>query len=304
MPQKKYDLFRIIKRSYKRRGSRRRGAVSLPLATRIGVVAPASRINENTAERVRAIGTEFGADLFFHPQCFLTCGHFAGEDSMRSYAFVEVANNPSVDALWWARGGYGANRIVGNVLPRLNEVARHKLYLGYSDAGFLLSALYNAGFRVAHGPVARDLEREGGQAAIARALRFLTGKATLGDLEPSVHDGLPLAAFNLTILSHLLGTPWEPNLASHILLLEDVSEPMYAVDRALFHVTSSPGIRKVAGIKLGRISDVPPNDPDFGQTEDQVTRHWCTVNAIPYLGRADIGHDAENKIVPFGAGPR
>jgi muramoyltetrapeptide carboxypeptidase len=112
-----------------------------------------------------------------------------------------------------------------------------------------------------------------------------------------------VAAFNLTILSHLIGTPFEPHLADHILMLEEVSEPMYAIDRALFHVTSSPNMRKVAGLKLGRVSEVPPNDPPFGQDEEQVIRHWCEVSGIPYLGRADIGHDVENKIVPFGRWP-
>jgi muramoyltetrapeptide carboxypeptidase len=271
--------------------------------TKIGVVAPASRIDESTAERVRTVAREsFGGrvELVFYPQCFLSWGHFAGDDAARADAFVELANDGSFDALWWARGGYGANRIVEAVLPRLTERARNKVYLGYSDAGFLLSGLYNAGFGVAHGPVARDVERGGGRVAIERALRFLIGTSAVGDLEPSVNEGKPLAAFNLTILSHLIGTPFEPDLASHILLIEDVSEPLYAVDRALFHITSSPNIRKVAGIKLGRIGDVPPNDPDFAQTEEQVMRHWCNVSGIPYLGRADIGHDAENKIVPFG----
>ena len=271
--------------------------------TRIGIVAPASRIDESTAELVKALARDsFGghAELVFHPQCFLSWGHFAGEDAARTDAFVQVANNDSFGALWWARGGYGANRIAEAVLPRLNETARQKLYLGYSDAGFVLPGLYSRGFRVAHGPVVRDIERDGGGAAIERALRFLIGSPAPGDLEPSVNAGKPLAAFNLTILSHLIGTPLEPDLSGHILLLEDVSEPMYAVDRALFHVTSSPNIRKVAGLKLGRLSEVPANDPDFGQTEEQVVRHWCTVSGIPYLGRADIGHDAGNKVVPFG----
>lgn len=274
--------------------------------TKIGIVAPASRIDEGIASRVRAIAREhFGGrvELVFHPQCFLSWGHFAGEDSARAEAFVEAANDPAFDALWWARGGYGANRIAEAVLPRLNDAARKKLYLGYSDAGFLLAGLYKAGFRVAHGPVARDIAYRGGDATVARALRFLTGKTMEGDLEPSVGEGKPLAAFNLTILSHLIGTALEPDLSGHILLLEDVSEPMYAVDRALFHVTSSPNLRKVAGLKLGRVSDVPPNEPDFAQTEEQVMRHWCEASGIPYLGRADIGHDAENKIVPFGRGP-
>jgi muramoyltetrapeptide carboxypeptidase len=273
------------------------------LRKRIGIVAPASRIDESTAERVQAVARELFSgriEITFHPQCFLSSGHFAGEDQVRADAFMEVANDETFDALWWARGGYGANRIAEAVLPRLNEGARNKLYLGYSDAGFLLAGLYNRGFCVAHGPVARDIEREGGVAAVERALRFLTGTPAPGDLEPSVSEEKPLAAFNLTILSHLIGTPLEPDLSDHILLIEDISEPMYAVDRALFHITSSPNIRRVAGLKLGRITDVPPNDPDFAQTEEQVVRHWCEASGIPYLGRADIGHDADNKIVPFG----
>jgi muramoyltetrapeptide carboxypeptidase len=271
--------------------------------TRIGVVAPASRIDESTAERVKAVVRESfdgRIELIFHQQCFLSWGHFAGEDTVRAEAFVEVANDRSFDALWWARGGYGANRLAESVLPQLNEAAQNKIYLGYSDAGFLLAPLYQRGFRVAHGPVVRDIEREGGGAAIKRVLNFMAGSPALEDLEDSVNTGKPLVAFNLTILSHLIGTPFEPDVSGHILLVEDVSEPMYAVDRALFHVTSNPNVRKVAGFKLGRVSEVPPNDPDFARDEEQVARHWCTASGIPYLGRADIGHDAGNKIVPFG----
>jgi muramoyltetrapeptide carboxypeptidase len=284
---------------------------------KIGIVAPASRIEESVAERVGAVARDlYGnrVELVFHPQCFLSSGHFAGPDEVRANAFVEIANDASCDALWWARGGYGANRIAELVLPRLNEAARKKLYLGYSDAGFLLAGLYKAGFEVAHGPVAADISRgpapshdptappadsRSGRLAVMRALKFLVERDP-STLEPTVLGGEPVAAFNLTILSHLLGTPLEPDLTGHVLMLEDVSEPLYAIDRALFHVTANPNIRKVKGLKLGRVSDVPPNDPEFGETEEQIMRHWCQVSGIPYLGRADIGHDTENKMVPFG----
>jgi muramoyltetrapeptide carboxypeptidase len=86
-------------------------------------------------------------------------------------------------------------------------------------------------------------------------------------------------------------------------MLEEVSEHMYRIDRALLHITSSPNIRRVAGIRLGRCSAIPPNEPDFGQSEEDVAKHWCTVAGIRYLGRADIGHDIDNKIVPFGRLP-
>jgi muramoyltetrapeptide carboxypeptidase len=75
---------------------------------------------------------------------------------------------------------------------------------------------------------------------------------------------------------------------------------MYAIDRALFHVTSNAALRKVAGIRLGRCSAIPPNEPEFGCNEEEVVQYWCRIAGIPYLGRADIGHDIDNKIVPFG----
>jgi muramoyltetrapeptide carboxypeptidase len=269
---------------------------------RIGVVAPASRIEPVLAERVTALAQALypgRVEIVFHPQCFLSRGHFAGDDDARAAAFVETANDAGFDALWVARGGYGSNRIVSRVLPALTEAAKAKTYLGYSDAGFMLAALYKAGFTVAHGPIPADLLRTGGEAAVARGLRYLVECAS-DTLEPSVTSGQPAAAFNLTILSHLIGTSLQPDLSGHVLMLEDVSEHMYRIDRALFHVTSNPDIRKITGLRMGRVSAVPPNDPDFAQDAEQIARHWCAVSGIAYLGRADIGHDIDNKVVPFG----
>jgi muramoyltetrapeptide carboxypeptidase len=270
---------------------------------RIGVVAPASRLPVEIAERVSQIASaRYGdrAELVIHPQCFLASGHFAGDDEARAKAFLEVANDPGFDALWFARGGYGSGRIIPHVLPLLGTAARQKTYLGYSDAGALLGAMYSAGFStLAHGPMPADLLRENGESAVRRGLAFLVERAA-DALEATVSTGDKNAAFNITILGHLLGTPWQPDLSGHILMLEDVGEYMYRIDRALMHLTSAATIRKVEGIRLGRVSAIPANDPEFGQDEEQVMRHWCEVAGVAYLGRADIGHDVDNKVVPFG----
>ena len=68
----------------------------------------------------------------------------------------------------------------------------------------------------------------------------------------------------------------------------------------MFHLTAQPSIRRVAGIRMGRVSAIVENDPDFGMTAEEIARYWCQRSGIPYLGAADIGHDRENKIVPFG----
>ena len=271
---------------------------------RIGVVAPASRMSPEVPDKVTALAARLYGDrapqIVFHPQCLASSGHFAGDDQTRAAAFIEVANDPAFDVLWCARGGYGSNRIAELVLPALTEAAHAKTYLGYSDFGFLLAPLYRAEIGICvHGPVAQEIQREGGEAAIARVLAWLVD----GDpaaLEPSLQEAPGAVAFNITVLSQLLGTPLQPDLAGHVLMLEEVSEAMYRIDRSLFHITSNPAIRQVAGIRLGRCSLVPDNEPDFGQTAEQVARHWCEVSGIPFLGAADIGHDVANKLVPFG----
>lgn len=240
-------------------------------------------------------------ELVFHPQCFRQAGHFAGDDGERITALVEMANDPGFDAVWLARGGYGACRVAEYAIPQLNTHARAKKWLGYSDGGFLLAGLYKAGFaHVAHGPMPVDLIREDGAQAVKRGLAWLVEGASHA-LERGVTPGHPNMAFNLTILSQLLGTPLEPKLEGHVLLLEDVGEYMYRIDRYFYHVTSNANVRKCAGIRLGRCSAVPKNDPDFEQTEEDVARFWCERSGIPYLGRADIGHDSDNKVVPFGS---
>jgi muramoyltetrapeptide carboxypeptidase len=265
---------------------------------RIAVVAPSCLLKTEAAERVQAIVDGRGdCELFIHPQSFLTDGHFAGPDAARLAALREVMADASVDAVWFARGGYGSNRIAEAALDDLPGAARSKTYLGYSDAGFLLAGFYKAGLDVAWGPMPQDVLRDGGEAAVGRALDWLTRRDPSA-LEPDLQ--LPAMAFNLTVLSNLLGTPLEPDFAGVDLLIEEVSEHLYATDRSMFHLTASANVRGVSRLRLGRVTDILPNDPDFARDEAAIVEEWCARSGILYGGRADIGHDARNRVVPFG----
>lgn len=268
---------------------------------RIAVCAPSTPILPEDAARVTALAAaEFpGVELVVHPQSYAVEGHFAGSDAQRRDALVECANDPSFDAVWFARGGYGAGRIAEDALRLFDRNADRKTWLGYSDAGYLLGALYRQRIgRPVHAPMLACSRRDRGDEAVRRVLRYLSGD--MSGLEPSL-DHRPTVAFNLMTLAMLCGTPLMPGLAGHVVMVEEVSEHLYAVDRLFFHVTAHLG--GVAGLRLGRISDVPENDRAFGQTEEEIARYWCDRHAIPYLGRADIGHDAANRIVPFGVAP-
>lgn len=276
-------------------------------AARIAIVAPACGLKPETAERVLALNRglfgEQAPELVFYEQCFLSEGHFAGDDRARSAAFLEAANDDAFDAVWFARGGYGSCRLEDFAYDALNRAAARKTYMGYSDLGTVLGRLYALRLgKPVHGPMPADINRSGGEAAVERALRYLA----FGDLtgaEPRAPRTAPVAAFNLTILVHLLATRHAPDLSGHVVMVEEVSEHHYRIDRALCAVVSSERVRGAAGLMLGRCSDIPENDPPFLKTEEEIAQYWCARAGIPYLGRADIGHDAANKIVPFGAPP-
>jgi muramoyltetrapeptide carboxypeptidase len=266
---------------------------------RIAICAPSTPLTREDAERVGAIAAGFPSlELEFHPQCFVSEGHFAGPDEVRLAALLECANDPAFDAVWCARGGYGANRIAAEAVAGMGEGAWGKTFLGYSDAGYLLSALYKAGIgHPVHGPMPVDIRREGGEQAVRRALDFLAGDAS--GLEPTL-DSRPTVAFNLMTLAALCGTELMPDLAGHVVMVEEVAEHLYAIDRLFFHVTQHLSGAGVAGIRLGQVTDIPENDRHFGAEAEEIARDWCARSGIPYLGRADIGHDPANKIVPFG----
>lgn len=270
---------------------------------RIAICAPSTPFTREDAARVSALAlAEFPAlDLHFHDQCFASEGHFAGPDALRLRALLECANDPAFDAVWFVRGGYGANRIAAEAVAGMTDAAQGKAFVGYSDGGTLLGALYRARIgHPVHAPMPTDIRRAGGEAAVRRTLGWFAGSDA--GLEPSLGEA-PAVAFNLMTLAMIAGTPLMPELAGHVVMVEEVAEHHYAVDRLLFHVTALLAPMGIAGLRLGRVSDVPENDRPFGAEPDAMARYWCAKTGIRFLGTAVIGHDIDNRIVPFGLAP-
>ena len=267
--------------------------------TRIAVCAPATAITREHADVVSAlVANEFPQhSIAFHEQCFFEAGHFAGNDQERLDALVSLANDPQYDTVWFAKGGYGSNRIAEQAIQQMNDAARQKTFIGFSDTGYLLGGLYRAGIgQSVHGPMPVNALTEPGREAMRRVLRWCSGDQ--GGLEPSIDTRTPAIAFNLTTLAMLVGTPLMPKLDGHVVMVEEVSEHLYAIDRLFFHISHHLG--GAAGLRLGQVTEVPENDREFGQGAEDIAKFWCARAGIPYLGRAEIGHTADNRIVPFG----
>ena len=267
---------------------------------RIAICAPSTPFTREDAERVTALAAaEFPQhELRFHEQCYAVDGHFAGPDALRLAALLECANDPSFDAVWFVRGGYGANRIAVEAVAGMGPAAHNKAFLGYSDGGNLLAALYRIGIgQPVHAPMPVDIRREGGEAAVRRTLAWLAGDDS--GLEPTLDDR-PAVAFNLMTLAMLAGTELMPDLSGHVVMVEEIAEHLYAIDRILFSLTASLARANAAGLRLGRITDVPDNDRPFGSEPEEMARFWGERHGVPYLGPAQVGHYVANRIVPFG----
>lgn len=267
--------------------------------TRIAICAPATAITRGHAAALETlIAEEFPEhSVQFHEQCFASHGHFAGPDLMRLEALLECANDPAFDAVWFAKGGYGSNRIAEAAIARMNDAARAKTYVGFSDCGYLLAALYRHGIgQPVHGSMPVSARSEAGREAVRRVLRWFSGDGS--GLEPSLDGKTPAAAFNLITLAMITNTPIMPDLKGHVVMVEEVSEHLYSVDRLFFHIANV--LPRLAGLRLGTVNFIPENDREFGQEAEEIAKFWCARAGIPYLGRAQIGHDPENRIVPFG----
>jgi muramoyltetrapeptide carboxypeptidase len=171
--------------------------------------------------------------------------------------------------------------------------------------GFLLGALYARGIgKQVHGAMSSSIGINDHGDAAGWVLAWLIDKDRRG-LEPSIVEGTPYAALNLSILTAMIGTHWLPDLTDHVLMIEEVEEPLYRIDRMLFQMAHSTQLKGIAGIRLGQVTAIVDNGEKdgnytFGETIDEMIVRWCKEMGVPYLGRAEIGHIEMNRVVPFG----
>ena len=228
-------------------------------------------------------------------------GYLAGRDQERRQQLKEAWSNPQVRGILCVRGGYGTARLLEDwQWPSLDQP---KWLIGFSDVTNLLWSLYQQGIGSVHGAVLTTLGQEP-QWSIDRLLALVTGK-TLDPLQGTGWGGGKaqglLLAGNLTVATHLLGTPWQPDLTGIILALEDVTEAPYRIDRYLTQWRTSGALNLVKGIALGRFSrcEAPVGIPSW--RVEEVLGDRLGDLGIPIVSGLPFGHDGENAALPVGS---
>jgi len=293
----------------------------LASGSRVALVAPAGPLLERD-DITRAVALCRALDYQPHvaPHAGGGYGYLAGPDADRIGDLNAALRDPSIDAVWCLRGGYGVTRILDQV--DFDAVARRpKPVIGFSDITALLNALVRrAGVVAFHGPVARaempafsrrHFEGVLAQAAPAGRLERLPPPADvlvprenrIVTLRGGVAEG-PLAGGNLTLLQCLLGTPYFPELEGAILLLEDVNEDLYRIDRALAHLRLAGALRGLAGVMVGRITDLKCHSGDGALGLDEVLGTYFEPLRIPVAMGFPVGHIEAQWTLPLGVRAR
>jgi len=270
----------------------------------IGIIAPAGPVNDREAFAAGArLIEEMGFRIKHRPDIFRKDGYLAGSDQERLAELHALFADPEVKALVAARGGYGCLRLLADLDFALIR-ANPKMLIGFSDLTVLHAAIgKQTGLVTLHGPMLATLargDRETRESFFrwlsgcpetkikARGLEILRGGDAAGRLLPG----------NLACLCHLLATPWEPDWQGAILVLEDIGEPPYRLDRLLTQLAVAGKLKGIAGLILG----------DFGESEasETVWRRALELlpENIPVWGNFPCGHGSRNLTLPLGAEAR
>ena len=284
----------------------------------VGLIAPASNAIENeeigfAADIVRSLGFEVkeGKYLYSRNQ------YLAGTDLQRAEDVNLMFADSGVDAIFCLRGGYGTPRI----LPHLNFelIGRNpKVLMGYSDITALLTAIHvQTGLIGFHGPIANQTFSDYTLAEFRKVLVEPTATTIIGQAPPfttaagKVEDTNRITRFvggtargrliggNLSLLTTLIGTPFEPDFRNALLFIEDVGEAPYRVDRMLRQLWMAGKLQQVAGIAFGKFTDQGDGSENSFSMEE-VIRMRCEPLQVPTIRGLMIGHIDDQTVVPIG----
>jgi muramoyltetrapeptide carboxypeptidase len=272
----------------------------LKAGDRLRAIAPSGAVAEYTAlEKGVEIWQDRGYQVEFDPYYCEKAGYLAGSDDRRRESLTNAWRDPDCKAILCVRGGYGSTRL----LERWQWTATHPKWLvGFSDATGLLWSLAKVGIGGLHAPMLTTLAAEPlwSRNRLFEALEGLPLSPLQGTGWGKGKAIAPLLPANLTVATHLLCTPWQPDLSRFILALEDVGEAPYRIDRLLTFWRMSGAFARVKGIALGRFSQCEPPLGSSSWTVAEVLRDRLGDLKVPIVSDLPFGHDGANAALPVG----
>ncbi|MBM3225193.1 MAG: LD-carboxypeptidase [Candidatus Tectomicrobia bacterium] len=276
----------------------------------IGLAAPASAFKAEALQAGIQVLRDMGFRVQTTPRLFERYRYLAGDDAARAAELNALFADPSIQAVFCCRGGYGSQRLIP-YLDTASIQAHPKIFMGYSDLTSLLIYLYSQCHLVTlHGPVVVGDLRPGLQPYVLQQLYgILSGDEmalqppaaaldSLTVLQPGVAEGRLLSCC-LSLLVCAIGTPFQPPMHDTILFLEDRGERLYAIDRMLTYLKLAGVLHGVRGLVFGQLERVAADQHLPYGMEEVILDVLGDLN-IPMLYGFPAGHCAQPLTLPFG----
>ena len=277
-----------------------------PLApgARVALVSPSGALHgEADVAHAVASARSMGWDVEVGAHVLARDGYFAGDTATRWRDFEWALTSRDIDGIWCLRGGYGAARLLPMLTPTLLR-EHHKALLGYSDITALHAAWGAASLVSFHAPTARSLLTDFTRQSLVRCVQ--EGGDGCGDVGSAMvlRDGIVtgrLAGGNLALVASVCGTPWAIDFRGAIVVLEDINEATYRVDRMLTQLRLSGALNECIGLVFGQCTNCPEAADEGSRTLEFVVRECADILEVPTMLGVPIGHIADQWTFPLGA---
>lgn len=275
----------------------------------VGIVAPASP----EAKEIIDLKIDFFKSLGFKikkgEHLYDVNGYLAGDDKDRAKDLTSMFEDKNVDTIVCLRGGYGSIRMASYLDLKIIK-NNPKPFFGYSDITLLLNYIYNTcNFPTFHGPMITSKFNDISTREYFMKTLIHNKSKIIYKLSDICSDDYSIwnkrdfsgniVGGNLSIICSSLGTPYEINFINNILLIEDVDESPYSVDRMLSQLISSGKLKKLSGIIIGNFTNCINKNHNV-PVEKIIKEKLLPLN-IPIINGMYIGHDYPNITIPIGS---
>ncbi|MCJ8290584.1 MAG: LD-carboxypeptidase [Crocinitomicaceae bacterium] len=277
---------------------------SLQKGDLIAIVAPAKSIEREHVLFAKAFFEKEGFRVEISKNCLGEHHYFSGDEAQRLIDFQSALDNPEVKAIICARGGYGCVQLLDRI-QWAAQLREPKWIVGFSDVTYLHQRMQRHEIASIHGTMPLNFQQNS-EEALSTLIGCLMGKPSEISWKPNEYNRLgtatgTLVGGNLSILYALLGTDDQIDFENSILYIEDVGEPIYAIDR-MFYAFSKAGIfDKIKGLIVGGMTNLSDTAVPFGKCYEEVILSHFDYRKIPIAFNLPAGHIDDNRALILNA---
>lgn len=280
----------------------------LSAGDKVALVAPARKVSKSEMAAALEVLTSWGLEVRCGQSLYSEHHQFGGTDDARKMDLQTAMDDPSIKAIFCARGGYGSARLVDH-LSFISFWSHPKWVIGFSDITVLLHAALNLGVQSIHGIMPILFSDPEAAASLNSLKQVLFDNEVTYRWSPiactvpnaGIDLQAPLIGGNLSLISNSIGTPTQLKTKNSILFLEDLDEYYYHIDRMMGHLDRNGCFKEIKALLIGRFSQLKDNSIPFGYDLREIVLHYCQKYSFPVFFDVPIGHGYPNYAVRMGA---